>query len=430
MSIQENPVALFWFRRDLRLEDNVGLSKALCSGYPVVPIFIFDDEILNELDPSDARVSFIHDCLVDMDQQLDKVQSGLIMCNGNPLDVFKSLLTEWEVAEVYANHDYEPYGIQRDEQIETLLQTKNIAFKSYKDQVMVEKSEVVKADGKPYTVYTPFKNKWLQHIDLNAVEPVFNPPKSNWYKSKGRLLSLKEMGFEKSTIEVKSFNISDLGDYAVNRDLPAIDKTSYLSPHLRFGTVGIRTILSKVKDNAVFVSELIWREFFMQIMYHFPDVVEHNFKRKYDGIEWRNDTDEFEKWCSGNTGYPMVDAGMRQLNATGYMHNRVRMVTASFLCKHLLIDWRWGVAYFAIKLLDFELSSNNGNGQWPAGTGCDAAPYFRIFNPTEQLKKFDGQWAYVKQWVPELATEQYPEPMVDHKMARKRALDTYKIGLG
>ncbi len=430
MTNQKDQVAVFWFRRDLRLEDNVGLSKALKSGHPVVPIFIFDDEILNELDSNDPRVSFIHERLKEIHQKLTRHQSGLFMFNGNPLDVFKTLMKDWEIATVYSNHDYEPYGRYRDEKINELLQSKKIPFNTFKDQVMVEKNEVVKADGSPYTVYTPFKNRWLQHIHLNEVKPMENPGKPNWYKTAGASLSLAEIGFEKSNIEVKPFNIDDLSGYAQNRDLPAVDKTSYLSPHLRFGTIGIRTILSEVKDNAVFVSELIWREFFMQILYHFPSVVEHNFKRKYDSIEWRNDRSEFEKWCSGNTGYPMVDAGMRQLNATGYMHNRVRMVTASFLCKHLLIDWRWGEAYFASKLLDFELASNNGNWQWAAGTGCDAAPYFRIFNPIEQLRKFDGQWQYVAKWIPEVSTEKYPNPMVDHKLARIRALETYKRGLG
>lgn len=430
MSDTKQSISIFWFRRDLRLEDNVGLSNALKSGKPVLPIFIFDEQIISELGEEDARISFIHQLLSGINAKLLKLGSGLQIFRGKPLEVFQQLISTYNINAVYLNHDYEPYALNRDAQIKTFLLENGVKCATYKDQVIIEKHEVVKADGSPYTVFTPFKKKWLQQVDLSSIEPIQSPKEQNWFKIEGGLLSLESLGFKKSGVSVKDYSIKNLTEYEDNRNLPAKDQTSYLSPHLRFGSVGIRTILSYVKSNSVFVSELIWREFFMQILFHFPDVVEHNFKRKYDGIEWENNSADFDKWCAGETGYPMVDAGMRQLNQTGYMHNRVRMVTASFLCKHLLIDWRWGEAYFATKLLDYELSSNNGNWQWAAGTGCDAAPYFRIFNPIEQLRKFDGQMEYVKKWIPELLSGTYVSPMVDHKFARIRALERYKRGLG
>jgi len=314
--------------------------------------------------------------------------------------------------------------------VKDLLQKQGIELLTYKDQVIFEENEVMKNDGKPYTVFTPYKNKWLDSFSLVDATPACFPSFEHFESSEHPFPSLAEIGFIKSSVKVKDYKLSGLGSYATNRDYPAEDNTSYLGSHLRFGTISIRQIIAALKpSDAVFLSELIWREFFMQILFHFPDVVDHNFKTKYDGIQWRNDKNEFKIWCDGQTGYPLVDAGMRQLNATGYMHNRVRMVTAGFLCKHLLIDWRWGEAYFASKLLDYELSSNNGNWQWAAGTGCDAAPYFRIFNPIEQLKKFDKELKYVKKWIPELSTINYPAPMVDHKMARKRALEAYQKGL-
>lgn len=241
---------------------------------------------------------------------------------------------------------------------------------------------------------------------------------------------MSDLEFGESVILVKDFQLSNVENYASLRNLPAEDSTSYLSPHLRFGTVSIRQIIHLLSPkDEVFLSELIWREFFMQIIFHFPKVVSQNFHSKYDRIQWRNKEDEFQLWCQGKTGFPLVDAGMRQLNQTGYMHNRVRLVTASFLCKHLLIDWRWGEAYFAQKLLDYELSSNNGNWQWAAGTGCDAAPYFRVFNPTTQMKKFDKASKYIHTWIPEYGTTDYAKPMVDHAFARARALEVYKNGI-
>ncbi|WP_248723625.1 deoxyribodipyrimidine photo-lyase [Seonamhaeicola sp. ML3] len=423
-------ISIFWFRRDLRLEDNTALTHALNSEYPVLPIFIFDDGILNELDKDDARVNFIHSTLSSISSKINKEFGGsLYVLKGTPLEQWQFLLENYDIQGVYANEDYEPYAIKRDSEIKKLLSTKAIQLNLYKDQVIFAKNDVLKKDNTPYTVFTPFKNQWLKKFDDSLTSEQKSKNISNFYKTGFPFPSLTDIGFTSSAIEVKDYRINDLENYEAERNFPALDKTSYLSPHLRFGTVSVRKLVKHFKQNATFLSELIWREFFMQILFHFPDVVQHNFKRKYDHIPWRNNEEEFEQWKQGKTGYPMVDAGMRELNATGYMHNRVRMVVASFLCKHLLIDWRWGEAYFAKKLLDFELSSNNGNWQWAAGTGCDAAPYFRVFNPSEQVKKFDKNLSYINKWVPELNSLEYPAPMVDHKEARERAISTYKNAL-
>ncbi len=422
-------IAIFWFRRDLRLDDNTALRAALKSGHEVLPIFIFDQDILSDLPEQDARLGFIHDLLTDINSSLHPFESGVQCMFGNPVNVWKSLIESYDISSVFINKDYEPYARKRDQEIAALLSENGIVLHTFKDQVIFEENEVLKADGKPYTVFTPYKNKWLSHFSKEMLTSEASDLKA-LYKQKQVVPALSSMNFKVATIKVKPYDLSSLSEYIKSRDLPSTDNTSYLSPHLRFGSVSIREIIGTLKDmDAVFLSELIWREFFMQIIYHFPRVVTENFKVKYNSIVWRNDQEEFEKWCTGKTGYPMVDAGMRQLNATGYMHNRVRMVTASFLCKHLLIDWRWGEAYFAQKLLDYELSSNNGNWQWSAGTGCDATPYFRVFNPTSQQQKFDGKGIYVKKWIPELDSFDYVPPMVDHKLARERALSTYKIGL-
>lgn len=422
------PISIFWFRRDLRLEDNTALFHALSSSQKVQPIFIFDDQIIRELPANDARLTFIYENLNRINQTLSEYESSLLILKGNPVQVWKELLQRYSVQQVFVNKDYEPYAIQRDREIEQLLQEKNISFSAYKDQVIHEENEVLKKDGTPYTVFTPYKNKWLEVFAPLAQRPSMDF--ENLHSEAHDFPSMEELGLQQSTIKVLDYKISQLDDYHKTRDYPHLNSTSYLSPHLRFGTVSIRHIVAQLKgNNEVFLSELIWREFFMQILFHFPKVVTQNFRSKYDGIQWENNTDDFAKWCKGETGYPMVDAGMRQLNETGYMHNRVRMITAGFLCKHLLIDWRWGEAYFAKKLLDYELSSNNGNWQWAAGAGCDAAPYFRIFNPIEQLKKFDAKLEYVKHWIPEYGTPDYPKPMVEHKFARLRALDRYKVGI-
>lgn len=424
------PVSLFWFRRDLRIDDNTAFSQALKGEYPVQPIFIFDSNILNELPEDDARVSFIYETLHSLNNQFLEYNSSVLILHGDPLKVWENLIQSFTIEKVYINKDYEPYALQRDQKIKDFLSKEGIELIIFKDQVIFEESEVVKDDGNPYTVFTPYKKKWLQRFSTEDLIETDNFDFNNLHKNFHEFPELESIGFRRSSIKVKPYTLQNIDSYAEERNSPALDSTSYLSPHLRFGTVSIREIIRKLNStNEVFLSELIWREFFMQILFHFPHVVNQSFKAKYDSITWRNNPVEFEKWCKGLTGYPMVDAGMRQLNQTGYMHNRVRMVTASFLCKHLLIDWRWGEAYFAEKLLDYELSSNNGNWQWAAGTGCDAAPYFRVFNPITQREKFDKELIYVKKWIPEFGTDKYPEPMVEHKKARIRALDTYKTGL-
>ena len=425
-----NKVEVFWFRRDLRLKDNVALFNALKSNNKVLPIFIFDEEILGKLPKDDARVSFIYQTLSAIDATLKTEGSSLLVKKGKLIEVWKELVLELNITGVYTNKDYEPYAIKRDNKIKEFLRLNNIEFYSYKDQVVFEEDEVVKNDGLPYTIYTPYKNKWLQNFNAEVDLKEFKITFSGFHKFTTVLPSLESIGFNESSIKVKPYSLSSLQNYDEVRDFPFIDKTSYLSPYFRFGLVSVRKMVQfALKTNAIFLNELIWREFFMQILFHFPKVVTNNFKQKYDAVPWRNNEGEFKKWCKGETGYPMVDAGMRQLNKTGYMHNRVRMITAGFLCKHLLIDWRWGEAYFAEKLLDYELSANNGNWQWAAGTGCDAAPYFRVFNPETQLKKFDKDLQYIRKWVEDFDELTYPHPMVEHKLARERAIATYKKAL-
>ena len=435
----EKKVSIFWFRRDLRLDDNVGLAQALKSASHVLPIFIFDKEILLQLPKNDARVTFIHQTLTRISERLKKdFNSSLGIYHGQPLEVFESISKDFNIEAVYTNHDYEPYAIKRDKRIQEFLEGKSITFHTFKDQVIFEKEEVVKNDGDPYVVYTPYKNKWKEKFNSSALSKQIKDHKlpHNFIANKNLpFLTLEQIGFETSDIKVPDFTTSEdlIDNYEATRNFPGIDNgTSRIGPHLRFGTVSIRRIVTKAiaSKNEVFCNELIWREFFMQILWHFPHTINNAFKPKYDRIPWRNNEEEFEKWKHGQTGYPLVDAGMRELNATGYMHNRVRMLVASFLCKHLLIDWRWGEAYFAEKLLDFELSSNVGNWQWAAGSGVDAAPYFRIFNPTTQIDKFDKKHEYINQWVPELQELTYPTKMVDHKMARERCLKVYKEALG
>jgi deoxyribodipyrimidine photo-lyase len=428
-------MTIFWFRRDLRLDDNTGLFHALNSGDEVLPIFIFDDTILSQLKKNDARVTFIHNQLSKIQSDLQKINKSLAVFHGSPTTIFKQLIKENIIKAVYTNHDYEPYARNRDLEIYKILLEKNIEFKTCKDQVIFEKSEVVKDDGTPYVVYTPYSNKWkllFKSINLNDYnsENYVNNIGSHSYP----FLNLNDLGFESSKIAPPNFDVSEnlIQNYEATRNFPAVNKTSYLGVYLRFGSVSIRKMVARAiaVQNETFLKELIWREFFMQILWHFPHTKNNSFKAKYDTIEWDNNELHFKKWCEGKTGYPFVDAGMRELNATGHMHNRVRMITASFLCKHLLIDWRWGEAYFAQKLFDYEQSSNVGNWQWSAGSGVDAAPYFRIFNPMEQIKKFDKDLLYIKKWIPELDTPNYPEPIVEHKTARERCLKIYKEAVG
>jgi deoxyribodipyrimidine photo-lyase len=435
--MNRSSVNIFWFRRDLRLHDNAGLYHALKDKNPVLCLFIFDRAILDKLeDKDDARVTFIHQTIKALDEQLKKQGSSLLTKYDNVDNVWNDVLKEYSVETVYTNHDYEPYAKKRDEEISAKLKKHQIEFKTYKDQLIFEKNEVVKDDGHPYNVYTPYKNKWYQ--TLNAFYLKSYPTEKylpNLYKNRGfSTPSITSIGFEKSSKTFPDQHYEDvIEDYAQTRDFPAIDKgTSHIGLHLRFGTVSIRELARKTNTyhEKTWLNELIWREFYMMILYHFPHTMDHAFRPEYDRIKWVNDEQQFKAWCSGDTGYPLVDAGMRELNATGYMHNRVRMVVASFLSKDLLIDWRWGEHYFARKLLDYEMASNVGGWQWAAGSGTDAAPYFRIFNPESQLKKFDPELKYIKKWVPEYADfSKYPKPIIDHAFARERSLKIFKAAL-
>ncbi len=425
-------INIVWFRRDLRLTDNAALYYALKESTPVLPIFIFDKNILDDLeDKSDKRVEFIYNALQEMQTQLKELGSTLEVLYATPIDAFSELLEKYIIENVYTNHDYELYALQRDEDVIDLLKQNNATLKTYKDQVIFEKDEVTKDDGKPYTVFTPYSKKWK--LKLNEfycksfpTEKYFN----NFYKQPVQpIIGLSEMGFVSTDtiFPKKSLSVELVKKYTEQRNFPAINGTSKLGVHLRFGTISIRKLVQySLPLNETFLNELIWRDFYFSILHHFPHISTGKaFKQEYDLIDWRNNTTEFEKWCNGQTGYPIVDAGMRELNATGYMHNRVRMIVASFLTKHLLIDWRWGEAYFAKKLLDFDFAANNGGWQWAAGSGCDAAPYFRVFSPSLQTEKFDKDLQYIKKWIPELNSFNYPRPIVVHEDARKRSLEAY-----
>lgn len=429
-------VNIMWFRRDLRLEDNAALYHALKSGKPVVPLFIFDTNILDDLeDKKDRRVSFIYHAIARMQQQLVKKGASMEVYYGTPEKVFSRLLEKYAVAKVFTNHDDEQYALDRDEAIRVLLQQQGATWHSYKDQVIFERDEVVKDDGSAYTVYTPYSKKWKARLtDFYLQAYPTHPYFAHFFRQEPQAMpALESLGFEPAGGSFPSPVVDDalLLHYREQRDFPGIRGTSHLGVHLRFGTISVRALASKARDiSETFLNELIWREFYHMILWHFPHVRQgHAFRREYDAIPWRNNEQEFEQWCKGQTGYPIVDAGMRELNATGFMHNRVRMITASFLTKHLLVDWRWGEAYFAQKLLDYDFAANNGGWQWAAGCGCDAAPYFRIFNPALQTQRFDKQLTYIRKWVPELDSRSYPPPMVNHAIARKRALEVYAKAL-
>jgi len=425
----------FWHRRDLRLGDNHGLFRALKSGYKVLPVFIFDRHILDKLeDKRDARVQFIHRELDRLKSELKDFGSDLEVRYGFPEDIWSDIAEEYDLEAVYTNRDYEPYARSRDEKVARILKEKGIGFEDFKDHVIFEKDEILKDDGDPYVVFTPYSRKWLSAFTDDMDDPF---PTEKYYDSflnfkSSEMPALEEMGFEAFPFDYPDRDIDPkvIDRYEDRRDIPSVKGTSRLSMHLRFGTVSIRKVNRVARERSkVWLNELIWRNFYQVIIWHFPDTVNQSFRKDYDKIPWINDENQFSAWCEGKTGYPIVDAGMRELNQTGFMHNRVRMITASFLTKHLLIDWRWGEAYFAGKLLDYELASNNGGWQWAAGSGCDAAPYFRVFNPELQTKKFDPDLRYIKQWVPEFDSESYPEPIVAHKEARKRAIETYKTAL-
>lgn len=445
---KSTPVSVMWFRRDLRLVDNIALNAALKSGNPVLPVFIFDKDILDELEKGDKRLTFIYNQVEQMNVLLNELGSYLEILHGRPLQSFQSLAERYHLKAIYTNGDYEPYGLQRDSAVRSWARDNSISFNTYNDHLIFRPDEILKDNGEPYTVFTPYKKRWIDkysadvsksiglkstgHIE-NRSKPGLNDESDfvpgNVYAG---IPSLGSMGFERVELVVPSRDVSDklIKNYTETRDIPGIRGTSKLGVHLRFGTISIREVANRAYQlNHDFLSELIWREFYASILYHFPRVVNHSFRTEYDNIKWRNDLADWERWCLGMTGFPLVDAGMRELLSTGYMHNRVRMVAASFLCKHLLVDWRWGEAFFAKHLLDYELSSNNGGWQWSAGTGTDAAPYFRIFNPEIQRKRFDPDWKYVRFWVPEYGSVDYPDPMVDHKMARERCLDAYKSAI-
>ena len=428
-------ITLFWFRRDLRIEDNCGLFHALNGKNKVLPIFIFDKKILKKLPKQDARLEMILMSLNNIDLAMKTKRCSVGRFHGTPKTIFPELIKKWRVEKVICNEDYEPYATNRDAEIHQLLEKEGVVFEMYKDQVIFAKDEIVKKDGSPYKVYTPFSRKWLERFEENPLktypsETLLGNLTLNESLPK---INLADLGFDKSIIvEPKySFDNKVIDEYEETRNFPSLDSTSRLGSYLRFGIVSVRALVQKAasRSNNIFLKELIWREFFMQILWHFPHTSYKSFKPQYDKIEWLNNPADFEKWCKGDTGYPLVDAGMRQLNQTGFMHNRVRMLVGSFLCKHLLIDWRWGEAYFAEKLLDYEMSSNVGNWQWVAGCGVDAAPYFRIFNPSEQVKKFDKELRYIQKWVPNFQEIDYPTPMVDHKKARERCLMVYKTAL-
>ncbi|MFM7672288.1 MAG: cryptochrome/photolyase family protein [Bacteroidota bacterium] len=429
------PVVLFWFRRDLRLHDNAGLFAALSGGLPVQPIFIFDTEILDELEEKqDKRVQFIHQALQAIQEVLVESGATLDVRYGKPLPILQQVCREYSVKAVYTNEDYEPYARTRDEQVANWLQEQGIAFHAYKDQVIFAKGEVLKDDGTPYTVFTPYSRKWRATLMQQPIRSFASEKKLNAFhaQSPRAIPSLSSMGFISSESHFPStqWNKKTIKQYKEQRDLPGVEGTSRLGVHLRFGTISVRQLAKETAPlSESFVNELIWRDFYHMIIWHFPRVVDRSFKPDYDGISWRNNEKEYEAWFSGQTGYPIVDAGMRELNTTGYMHNRVRMIVASFLTKHLLIDWRWGEAYFAQKLLDFDLAANNGGWQWAAGSGCDAAPYFRVFNPYLQTQKFDPDLVYIRKWVPEFEEFSYPKPIVIHEEARKRCLETYAAAL-
>lgn len=429
-------IAIFWFRRDLRLEDNKGLFYALQSGYKVLPLFIFDEDILSKLENrKDRRVDFIHQAIENLNASLKQIGSQLHVKYGMPLQIWKEIIDEFKVKEVYFNHDYEKYGMERDENISALCKGNGIAFKSFKDQCIFEKKEIVSISGTPYTVFTPYSKKWKETLNNTHFKSFKseNNFKNFFRNDSSEMISLEEMAFEKTDIKFEKPLIDEaiVDSYSANRDFPSINGTTKLSVHLRFGTISIRNCVQKaLKYNETWLNELIWRDFYMSILANFPQINQGKaFKSNYDQIKWSKDENAFQKWCEGKTGFPIVDAGMRELNATGFMHNRLRMITASFLCKDLLIDWRWGETYFSSKLNDFDFSANNGGWQWASGSGCDATPYFRIFNPSLQTERFDKQLDYIKKWIPELNSFEYPLPMVDHKIAREKALKVYKEGL-
>jgi len=428
-------VNICWLRRDLRIEDNAALYHALKGECPVLLVFIFDTNILADLnDKKDARVTFIYQQLQRIEDELQNKGSSILIKYGSPEKAWAEILSEYTVMNVYTNHDYEPYAAERDDTLAEYLRSESIIFHTFKDQVIFEKNEIVKPDGKPYSIFTPYFRQW--HKKLNSFYlkpyPVEKYIKNLFQTAPFAFPDLSALGFEKSSQEFPSANFEHkLAAYEKRRDFPFDDATSRIGLHLRFGTVSIRHAASTAIDAKAekWLSELAWRDFYMMILWHFPETATHSFKPAYDRIKWLNNEKDFDAWKNGKTGYPIVDAGMNQLNQTGYMHNRVRMIVGSFLTKHLLIDWRWGEAYFAEKLLDYEMASNVGGWQWACGCGNDAAPYFRVFNPELQAKKFDPDNKYIYKWAPEYKQQKHVQPIVEHAFARERILKVFKKAL-
>jgi deoxyribodipyrimidine photo-lyase len=482
--------ALFWFRRDLRAFDNAGLHAALTNAEHVHCVFVFDREILDALgDKTDRRVEFIWESVVELCATLESLGGGLHVVHDHAREAIPQLAQSLDVDVVFTNHDYEPQAVARDAYVAQKLKAKGIAFETRKDHVIFEKDEVLTGAGKFFSVFTPYKNAWLKRLEAFYVKAypiqahkakfcsLSRSAGEGWGEGGGlaELPSLEGIGFKTTNLKAlklptgasggeKLFSefLERIDRYADTRNFPSIKGPSYLSTHLRFGTVSIRGLVAAAwqrwqegsRGAEVWLSELIWRDFYVHILHHNPRVVDHAFKPEYDAICWSNDPERFAAWCEGRTGYPLVDAAMRQLNQTGYMHNRLRMVAASFLTKDLLVDWRWGERYFAQKLNDFDLSANNGGWQWAASTGCDAQPYFRIFNPITQSQNFDEKGAFIRKYVPEVAKlsdkdihapwltspiEQrargftpgvdYPLPVVDHAEARAATLAEFKRAL-
>ena len=449
--------ALVWLRRDLRLFDHAALYHALTSGAQVICVFIFDKAILDSLPRSDRRVAFIHASLCELKQELNALGSDLIVRHGSATALIPRLADEFDADAVYANRDYEPDAIERDEQIEDHLSSEGKSLHLFKDQVIFERDEILNLSGLMYQVFTPYKRAWLAKLNEQALASYQIRPHLQHLKpcAVSPMPDLAQLGFDAVSVAhllpgmdggEQLFNdfCNRIDGYHDARNFPAQKGVSYLSVHLRFGTVSIRELARTANQIGsqgaqTWLSELIWREFYQQLLWHRPELVTHTFKTEYDTLPFPNNPDYFAAWCAGQTGFPLVDAAMRQLNQTGFMHNRLRMVAASFLVKDLLIDWRWGERYFATHLNDFDLSANNGGWQWAASTGCDAQPYFRIFNPTTQSQRFDPHGQFIRRYCPELAhlndknihapppQENYPAPLVDHATQRQAALTLFKV---
>ncbi len=436
--------SLVWLRRDLRLSDNRALNEAEKSSDEITIVFVFDTNILNRLkSKQDRRLTFIYESLNEISQTLEKKGSQLIVLYGDPKKEIPKLASQLGVNFVFANEDYESYAKSRDFHIKKSLAKQEISFSLHKDQVIFSGDEVLKSDGSPYRVFTPWKKQFHPSVVDEAKTSLKKMTKKSELKAFSKLKSLKSYGFKKTLSYVQggereaqkqlSGFLDQLNSYSKNRDYPYLDSTSRLSVHLRFGTLSIREAIRACKGKRgegprTWLSELVWREFYFMILDQFPHVEKSSFKPEYQNIQWPGKNNHFKAWCEGRTGFPIVDAGMRQLNKTGFMHNRLRMVTASFLVKDLLVDWQRGEKYFAEKLMDYDLAANNGGWQWCASTGCDAQPYFRIFNPDSQTKKFDSGQEFVRKWVPEAfdTSSGYPGPIVDHRVQREKALSLFK----